>query len=150
MISKSRRILVKSAAFAAGLASASLGSPPGQAHDLETVKPVFERALPNVPGKSLIALVVTYLPSGKSLPHWHARSAFIYAHVLTGAVRSRVGDEPAKVYHAGESFFEEPGAHHQTSENASDSEAASLLAVFIVDAGDKPLTVPDPGAAATP
>ncbi|WP_306426591.1 cupin domain-containing protein [Methylobacterium soli] len=94
--------------------------------------------------------MVTYPPSGKSLPHRHARSAFIYAHVLTGAVRSRVGDEPAEVYRAGESFFEEPAAHHRISENASDSEAASLLAVFIVGAGDKPLTVPDPGAAATP
>ncbi|MFE1599479.1 cupin domain-containing protein [Methylobacterium sp. ID0610] len=150
MTSKTRRILANAAAVAAVLASASLGSPPGHAHERETVEPAFEHALPNVPGKSLIAVVVTYPPGGRSPPHRHARSAFIYAHVLTGAVRSRVGDEPARVYRAGESFFEEPGAHHRVSENASDSEAASLLAVFIVDAQDKPLTVPDPGAATTP
>ncbi|GJD51306.1 hypothetical protein OPKNFCMD_4060 [Methylobacterium crusticola] len=150
MTSDNKRILATSVAIAASWASASLVSRPGQAHDLETVEPAFEHALPKVPGKSLIAVVVTYPPGGKSLPHRHARSAFIYARVLTGAVRSRVGDVPAKVYRAGESFFEEPGAHHQTSENASGSESASLLAVFIVDADDKPLTVPDPGAAATP
>ncbi|GJE34887.1 cupin domain-containing protein [Methylobacterium oxalidis] len=150
MNSKTRRILANTAATAAVVALALLGLSPGQAHERETVKPAFEHTLPNVPGKSLIAVVVTYPPGGKSLPHRHARSAFIYAHVLKGAVRSRVGDEPAKVYRAGESFFEEPGAHHRISENASDSEAANLMAVFIVDAGDKPLTVPDPAAAATP
>jgi Cupin domain len=67
----------------------------------------------------------------------------IYAHVLTGAIRSVVGTEPAKVFQAGESFHEEPGAHHRVSENASETQPASLLAVFIVDAEDQPLTTPD-------
>jgi quercetin dioxygenase-like cupin family protein len=150
MTRKTRRICAATAAIAAVAALATLGSPPGQAHELETVRPAFEHAITNVPGKSLVAVVVTYPPGGRSPAHRHARSAFIYAHVLTGAIRSRVGDDPAKVYHVGESFFEEPSAHHWVSENASDSEAASLLAVFIVDAQDKPLTFPDPGAAPTP
>jgi quercetin dioxygenase-like cupin family protein len=47
------------------------------------------------------------------------------------------------VYQAGESFHEEPGAHHRVSENASETQPASLLAVFIVDAEDQPLTIPD-------
>jgi quercetin dioxygenase-like cupin family protein len=143
MILQSKRTRAKSVGFAVALAAASLSPQLGQAQERESVKPVFEHALPNVPGKSLIAVVVSYVPGGKSPAHRHADSAFIYAHVLTGEVRSRVGDEPAKVYHAGESFFEEPGAHHPASENASESEPASLLAVFIVDSQDKPLTVPD-------
>ena len=69
-------------------------------------------------------------------------SAFIYAHVLSGAIRSQVNDEPAKVYRAGEGF-PVPGSHHRVSENASNSEPASLLAIFIVDSQDKPVTVPD-------
>src|SRR4051812_30099581 len=150
MTSDTRRIFATTAATAAVVALASLGSQLGQAHDLETAKPAFEHALPNVPGKSLVAVVVSYPPGGRSPAHRHARSAFIYAHVLTGAIRSRVGDEPAKVYRAGESFVEEPGAHHRVSENASGSEAASLLAVFIVDAQDKPLTVSDLAAATRP
>ena len=108
----------------------------------ETVRPVFERAIPNIPGKKLIAVEVTYPPGGKSASHLHSKSAFIYAHVLSGAIRSQVDDEPAKVFRVGEGFYENPGSHHRVSENASDSEPASLLAVFVTDPTDT-LTVPD-------
>ena len=40
-----------------------------------------------------------------------------------------------KVYKAGESFFEPPGSKHLISENASATEPARLLAVFIADDG---------------
>jgi quercetin dioxygenase-like cupin family protein len=129
--------------MAAGFTAIALGTAAADAHELEQVRPVFEHAIPNIAGKSLVALVVTYLPGGKSPSHRHAGSAFIYAHVLSGAIRSQVGDEPARVYQAGESFHEVPGSHHRVSENASDREPASLLAVFIVDSKDSPLTVPD-------
>jgi quercetin dioxygenase-like cupin family protein len=46
----------------------------------------------------MVAVVVTYPPGAKSPAHHHARSAFIYAYVLSGAIRSQVDDEPAKVY----------------------------------------------------
>ena len=121
------------------IASADPEAPTG-----ETVTPVFQQAIPNIPGKSLAALVVDYAPGGKSVSHRHAASAFIYAHVLSGAVRSQVNDEPVKVYHAGENWFETPGSHHRVSENASATEPARLLAVFVVDEGDHPLTTPDP------
>lgn len=120
-----------------------LGTSPAIAREREQVKVVFEHALPNVAGKRMVAVVVSYPPGAASLPHRHAGSAFIYAHVLSGAVRSRVGDEPARVYRAGEGFYEAPGSHHVISENASDREPASLLAVFVVDSGDNPLTTPD-------
>jgi quercetin dioxygenase-like cupin family protein len=107
----------------------------------ETVRPVFERAIPNIPGKSLIAVEVIYPPGGKSAPHFHTKSAFIYAHVLSGAIRSQVDGEPAKVYQVGEGFYENPGSHHRVSENASATEPASLLAVFITDPTDT-LTIP--------
>jgi quercetin dioxygenase-like cupin family protein len=109
-----------------------------------TVAPAFRQAIPNVPGKSLVAVVVSYPPGAKSGPHRHAGSAFITAYVLSGAVRSQVDDEPAKVYRAGESWFEQPGAHHKISENASATEPAQLLAIFVVDSDEKVLTTPDP------
>lgn len=121
----------------------ALGSTAAHTHELEQVNAVFEHAIPNIPGKSLVALVVSYAPGGKSPSHHHAKSAFVYAHVLSGAIRSQVDDEPAKVYRAGEGFHELPGAHHRVSENASDREPASLLAVFIVDSRDTALTVSD-------
>jgi quercetin dioxygenase-like cupin family protein len=116
---------------------------PGLAQNVEQVKPVFEHVIPNIEGKSLVAVVVSYPPGGTSLAHHHARSAFIYAHVLSGSIRSQVGDEPAKVYQVGEGFYEVPGSHHRISENASEREPASLLAVFVVDSKDTPLTIPD-------
>ena len=86
---------------------------------------------------------VDYPPGAKSLPHRHAGSAFIYAHVLSGDIRSAVNDEPARVYRPGEGWFEKPGAHHVISENASDTKPARLLAIFLVDETDKQLTTPD-------
>jgi quercetin dioxygenase-like cupin family protein len=135
---------VKPASFLAAVFTAfALCTPIGNAHELEQVTTVFEHPVTNIPGKSLFAQLVTYPPGGKSLSHWHAKSAFIYAYVLSGAIRSQVDDEPAKVYRVGEGFYEAPGSHHRVSENASDREAASLLAIVIVDSKDNPLTIPD-------
>lgn len=127
--------------FAAGLAAAILQpSTMNAARAHETVKPVFATQLPNVPGDSLTAVLVTYKPGEKSAAHHHAGSVFAY--VLSGAIRSQVStDGPAKVYHAGESFFEPPGSSHLVSENASETEPASLLAVFVAP-DDAKLTMP--------
>jgi len=129
--------------IAAVFTAIALGTAAGRANELEEVKTVFEHAIPNIPGKSLTALLVTYPPGGRTPSHYHPKSAFIYAHVLSGAIRSQVDDEPAKVYRVGEGFYELPGSHHRVSENASDREPASLLAVFVVDSKDNPLVVPD-------
>ena len=137
------RIEKLTSSISAVFTAITLGIATGHAHELEEVNTVFEHAIPNIAGKSLIALVVTYPPGGKSPSHRHAGSAFIYAHVLSGVIRSQVDDEPAKVYRVGEGFYEVPGSHHRVSENASDREPASLLAVFIVDSKDHPLTIPD-------
>ncbi len=101
----------------------------------ETVKEIFSHKLPNCEGKSLIAVGVDYAAGGSSKPHRHPESAFIFAHVLSGAIRSQLEGGDAKVYRAGESWFEPPAAHHIVSENASSTEPARLLAVFIVNTG---------------
>jgi quercetin dioxygenase-like cupin family protein len=105
--------------------------------------PGFNLPIPNIPGKSITALVVTYPPGGGTPPHHHAPSAFITGYVLEGAVRSQVDDGPVKVYHVGEYFTENPGAHHRVSENASKTEPAKLLAIFVVDTNEAPLTILD-------
>jgi quercetin dioxygenase-like cupin family protein len=110
---------------------------------VEIVTPTFSHDIPNVPGKSLIAALVTYPPGGASPAHTHAPSAFIYAYVLSGEIRSQVDGAPVRVYRPGESWHEAPGAHHTVSENASRTKPAKLLAVFIVNSGDEPLVIPD-------
>jgi quercetin dioxygenase-like cupin family protein len=106
------------------------------------VRTVFNQPS-NIPGKSLEGVAVSYPPGAKSAPHHHAKSAFIVAYVISGAIRSQVEGEPARVYHAGDTWVEDPGARHTISENASATEPAELLAVFLVDTGDGPLTMDD-------
>ncbi|MEP7453602.1 cupin domain-containing protein [Phyllobacterium sp. SB3] len=106
------------------------------------VKLVYDRKLPNVPGKSLKGVLVEYEPGGYSAAHTHPSSAFIYATVLEGAIKSQVNDGPVKVYFAGESFSEYPGDRHGVSENASSKERARLLAVFVVDTNEQELVLP--------
>lgn len=109
-------------------------------------KPIVRTAFDhptNIPGKSMVGVTVSYPPGAKSGAHHHARSAFITAYVISGAIRSQVDGEPARVYHTGETWTESPGAHHAVSENASVTEPAELLAVFLLDTGDGPLTTDD-------
>ena len=116
---------------------------PGAAHGIgETVTPHFEQAITNIPGKSLKALVVDYAPGGASPSHTHAKSAFIFAYVLSGEIESQVNDGPKRVFRAGESFYETPGSRHPVCRNASKTKPAKLLAVFVVDTDDKELTTP--------
>src|SRR3954471_4374641 len=103
---------------------------------------VYEHELPNVPGKSIKGVVVEYGPGGYSPGHTHAKSAFIYATVLEGAIRSQVNDGPVAVYTAGQSFSELPGDRHAVSANASKTRRAKLLAVFVVDTNETELTIP--------
>ena len=103
---------------------------------------VYHHELPNVPGKSITGVLVEYGPGGSSPGHTHAKSAFIYATVLEGAIRSQVNEGPVTVYEAGESFSEMPGDRHDISANASETEPAKLLAVFVADTNDTELTTP--------
>jgi quercetin dioxygenase-like cupin family protein len=103
---------------------------------------VFDHALPNVPGKSMKGVLVEYGPGVASSAHTHPRSAFIYATVLEGAIRTSVNNGPVVTYHAGQNFSEMPGDRHTLDENASKTEPAKLLAVFVVDTDEKQLLTP--------
>jgi quercetin dioxygenase-like cupin family protein len=103
---------------------------------------VYQHELPNVPGKSIKCVLVEYGPGGYSPGHTHPKSAFIYATVLEGAIRSQVNDGPETIYREGQSFSELPGDRHVVSANASEMEPAKLLAVFIVDTNETVLVIP--------
>jgi quercetin dioxygenase-like cupin family protein len=117
------------AAVAAAVGYAAGAAGPGE------VQIAFQHALPNAPGKSLTAVVVNYPPGGKSKPHRHA--GVVFAYILAGEIRSQVDNGPARVYKPGQNFFEDLNSRHAISENASNSEPAQLLAVFVADDGAK-------------
>jgi quercetin dioxygenase-like cupin family protein len=103
---------------------------------------VYQHELPNVPGKSIKGVLVEYGPGGYSPGHTHPKSAFIYAPAIEGAIRSKVNDGPVTVYEAGQSFSKLPGDRHGVSANASETQPAKLLAVFVVDTNETELTIP--------
>jgi quercetin dioxygenase-like cupin family protein len=132
------RTFVRMAALAALTTTSAI------AHDAKDNKSkvtlVYDQALPNVSGKSMKGVLVEYEPGGSSPAHTHPDSAFIYATVLEGAIRSQVNGGPVTTYRAGQSFSEFPGDRHGVSENASTTERARLLAVFVVDTDEINLT----------
>jgi quercetin dioxygenase-like cupin family protein len=100
---------------------------------LDTVEPISSHALPNVPGKRVTIVRVFYGPGGFTRPHRHAGS--VTAYVTKGEIRSQLGGGPVEIFKAGQSFFEPPGATHLVSANASNTEPAELIAVFVADEG---------------
>lgn len=130
-------LAVTLAVFAATPATAS--EPPRS-----SVATQFTQDIPNIQGKKFLQLILTYPPGAKSPPHRHAKSAFIYAFVLEGQVRSQVDDAAPKVYGVGEYWHENPGAHHRVSENASATQSAKVLVVMVLDSTETILTTPDP------
>ena len=119
--------------------SSAFAAAPGEKSAKETL--LYQHELPNVPGKSIKGVVVEYGPGGYSPAHTHG-SAFIYATVLEGAVRSQVNDGPVTIYNTGQSWSELPGDRHAVSANASETKPAKILAVFVVDTNEKELTTP--------
>ncbi|ANL37482.1 cupin domain-containing protein [Rhizobium phaseoli] len=132
--------IISAAAFAVALVA---GTAAYAAGDKAKVTLVYDHELPNVPGKSIKAVLVEYKPGGTSPGHTHPKSAFIYATVLEGSIKSQVNDGPVKIYKAGESFPEFPGDHHSVSANGSKTEPAKLLAVFVVNSDETELTTDD-------
>ncbi len=73
--------------------------------------PVFDGVMPNIPGKSLIANEVNYAPGQATPPHTHAKSAFIYAYVLSGAIELKVNDGETRIYRPGEGWSRTAGCN---------------------------------------
>lgn len=121
--------------YAADRATAAAPAPAlASQHPSDT--PVFTQPLPNVKGKTFTSVIVYFPPDARAAPHRHG-SAFVYAYVLEGTVRSQLAGEPVRTYHQGQNWVEQPGAHHLLTENTSPTKPAKLLVIFISDTGAK-------------
>jgi quercetin dioxygenase-like cupin family protein len=108
-------------------------TPADDARPIGRSVPISSEALPNVPGKRVTIVRVTYAPGGYTPPHRHAGS--VIAYVTAGTIRSQLAGGSVETFKVGESFFEPPGAIHLVSENASSIEPAELIAIFVADEG---------------
>ncbi|MGO4330615.1 cupin domain-containing protein [Cupriavidus sp. 2TAF22] len=120
------------AGYGLGGTPAPAAAAPEVAAPRETIAPAFRYPIANVQGKTITTIVVDYPPGGKTPGHRHG-GAFVVGYVLQGAIRSKIDDGKEHVFHAGESWTETPGVDHRMSENASDTEPAKMLAIFIAD-----------------
>jgi quercetin dioxygenase-like cupin family protein len=100
---------------------------------LDRVEPITSHALPNVPGKRVTIVRVFYGPGGFTRAHHHSGS--VTAYITKGEIRSQLAGGPVETFKVGQSFLEPPGATHLVSANASNTEPAELIAVFVADEG---------------
>jgi quercetin dioxygenase-like cupin family protein len=98
----------------------------------------MSRDLTDLPGKEGTMLIVEYAPGGADPVHRHNAHAFVY--VLEGTVIMQVkGAEPVTL-HPGQTFYEGPNDVHFVGRNASNTEPAKFLVVFIKNKGAPILT----------
>ena len=95
--------------------------------------------LPHVPGKSITTQVVDFPPLAYTPAHRHPGSVSVF--VLAGTIRSQIAGTPAADYHAGQTFFEPPGALHLFAENPDAKVPARILATYVADDNCGPLLV---------
>jgi quercetin dioxygenase-like cupin family protein len=98
--------------------------------------PVFVQDLPNVTldGWEVTVSHVDYPPGRVGTMHHHA--GFVLAYVLEGSVITKIsGQGEEKTYNVGQMFYEQPGATHEVSKNASQTQPAKLLAMIFAKKG---------------
>jgi quercetin dioxygenase-like cupin family protein len=125
----------------AGDAAAQAQTPPG-APPAAPRPPVFKHDLPNITMDDWEVTVsyVDYPPGRVGAAHKHP--GFVLAYVLEGAVVAKIsGQGEEKTYKVGQMFYEQPGATHEVSKNASQTAPAKLLAMIFAKKGST-LTTP--------
>jgi quercetin dioxygenase-like cupin family protein len=104
--------------------------------------PVFKHDLPDLTmeGWEVTVSHVDYPPGRVGAAHKHP--GFVLAYVLEGAVVAKISEQgEERTYTVGQMFYEQPGATHEVSKNASQTEPARLLAMIFAKKGAT-LTVP--------
>jgi quercetin dioxygenase-like cupin family protein len=104
--------------------------------------PVFKHDLPDLTmeGWEVTVSHVDYPPGRVGAAHKHP--GFVLAYVLEGAVVAKISEQgEERTYTVGQMFYEQPGATHEVSKNASQTEPARLLAMIFAKKGST-LTVP--------
>lgn len=124
-------------ALVAPLCASISSSDPSQ----NRVDVVASYPLLNVPGKRVTIVRVIYGPGGFTPPHRHAGT--VTAYITKGEISSQLGGGPLETFTVGQSFYEPPGSTHVVSANASKTEPAELIAVFVADEGAQLTTMLD-------
>lgn len=104
------------------------------------VTALLQKDISSYAGSDMLLSVgeITLAPSASGTRHRHPGPTFVY--VLEGAVEVELEGTSAKVYHAGETFYEDPHQLHISTKNVSKTEPARILAYHLSHKGE-PLTL---------
>ena len=141
MMMTRRDVVAAIAVFAELTASRDLDAQAPAAQPSGGPPVVFKHDLPNLTmdGWEVTVNYVDYAPGRASAAHRHP--GFVLAYVLEGAVVTKISDQgDEKTYTAGQMFYEQPGATHEVSRNASQTQPARLLAMIFARKGATQLT----------
>jgi quercetin dioxygenase-like cupin family protein len=129
-----RKLMTISSLFAA---SVPLSMQPQEAFK---AKELLQKDLQAYAGGDLVLSVgeITIAPGASGSRHRHPGPTFVY--VLEGAVEIELEGAPAKVYRAGETFYEDPHQLHISTKNGSKAEPARILVYHLSHKGE-PLTL---------
>ena len=108
------------------------------AQETTKVTSLMSRDLSDIPGKEGDMLIVEYAPGAVDPVHRHDANAFVY--VLEGSVVMQVKGGEQVTLQPGQTFYEGPNDIHVVGRNASKTEPAKFLVVFIKNKGAPILT----------
>jgi quercetin dioxygenase-like cupin family protein len=111
---------------------------PAAAQESAKVTTLFSHDLSDIPGKEGTMLIVEYPPGATDPVHRHDANAFVY--VLEGSIIMQVKGSDPVTLHPGQTFYEGPDDIHVVGRNASKTEPAKFLVVFIKNKGAPILT----------
>src|SRR5690242_11589503 len=112
-------------------------NPDGRRHDDAVTPEVLRQRLDEPVGHEVRLITVEYPPGGTTAPHRHPGA--IFGYVLSGHVTVGLDAGPPVTYGPGQAWYERPGQLHAISRNASTTEPAKFLVVFIAEPGQPQL-----------
>jgi quercetin dioxygenase-like cupin family protein len=121
------------------LACSAFNAPSVFAADDPIVAPLLTKPLPEIPGKEVLMITVTYPPGAADPVHRHDAHGFIY--VLEGSIVMQVKGGKEVTLTPGQTFYEGPNDIHTVGRNASNAKPAKFLVFLVKETGAPVLTV---------
>ena len=110
------------------------------AHGDAKVKELTRKALPDLPGKEGLVLLVEFGPGHVDPPHRHDAHVFVY--LLEGSVEMQVAGGKPVILKPGDTFYENPKDVHPVGRNLSKTQPAKLLVFFVKNEKTPPVLPP--------
>lgn len=130
---RATRTQLATSALTLAVTGAFLGPVANAAPPQPVVSELMEKALPHIPGKDALMLIVDYPPGAQDPVHRHNAYGFVY--VLEGSIVMQVRGGKEVTLTAGQTFYEGPEDVHTVGRNASKTKPARFLVTLIKQQG---------------